>query len=80
MKLFKVYTKSLPLGMAMGIGPDPNLWIRIRFHGYGSKKIGPVGFESNANPFKFHASGSEKNTQTRIRDYGGPFFYILNIY
>ena len=67
------------LGMAMGIGPDPNSWISIRFHGFGSEKYRPVIFGSDPDPFKFHGSesGSEKNTQTRTRESGGPVLFIF---
>ena len=71
---------SLPHpGMAMGIGPDPNSWISIRFHGFGSEKYRPVIFGSDPDPFKFHGSesGSEKNTQTRTRESGGPVLFIF---
>ena len=52
--------------MVIGIGPDPDLWIRICFYGSKSLKNGPDGFGSDPNPFKFHESESEseKNTQT----------------
>ena len=71
--------------MAMGTRPDPNPWIRIRFHGSGSKKYRPIGSGSDSDPVKFHGSGSrfEKNTQTQTRRFGGPvliFFFISKIY
>ena len=40
----------MQLGMAMGIGPDPDPWIRIRFHGSRSLKMDPADLE---DPFYF---------------------------
>ena len=65
----------------MGIGPDPNPWIRIHFHGSESLKNGPGVSGSDPDPFKFHGSGSgfEKNTQTQTRGSGRPILFFLYI-
>ena len=42
----------------------------------GPKNIDP----SDPDPFKFHRFGSEKNTQTRTRESGGPVFFLFFIF
>ena len=57
----------------MGIRPDPDSRIRIRFHGSELKMDLP-----DSDPFKFHVCGSEseKNTQINPRIWRTRFIFL----